>query len=958
MTDRELLRHIERSPGARVGYKQLVREFGLGGGRERRLLLEHLARLTAAGQLLKTDREQWSIARVAQTRDNLIAGRLDLHRDGFGFVRVTGQKDAGESTDVFIPPPEINGAMPGDQVLVELAPSRGGADATRRQGRIVRVLTRRNPTIVGIFHYAANPRQTGHQVLAFDEKLTQPILIPLDSPLPEPRATLRSPHRVLGEEAQAQIREYPDLEGLVVDVEVTEWPTATRTPRGRVVEVLGRQDDFGVDVEMVIRKHQLPRVFPSDVLAEARSVAHLDPAIVMGRRDFRDRTIVTIDGETARDFDDAVEVREHPDGTWELDVHIADVAEYVRPATALDLEARLRGTSVYFPDRAIPMLPQELSSGICSLRPNEDRLVLSCLMRIDAAGEITSYEVCEGVIRSARRMTYTAVAAILNRDSDSDSDAHEAARSEYATLVPHFEAMERLARLLNAKRDRRGSIDFDLPEPTIQFDASGAMQGVTRATRSWANRLIEEFMLSANESVASWLSEHAPSIYRIHEKPDPKRILDFEDIAAGFGYSLGLGNLPVKRFAMKHEQRERQHSTRRDGRERSTHRSAHEVPEDLPVTPQMYQRLARRIAGKPEERILSYLMLRSLKQARYAEENEGHFALAAGFYTHFTSPIRRYPDLIVHRTAKVLLRLGVSGRGTLRTGAPTEFRAALGSGIAAETAYTHTENAGLPYALLDSQANASQPSSRIAALDGKRRRRRVGSESSAVSSREPASSYGDDGSNIPELTDGSSRAERTTAEASATPDPTALLPAAELSAIATESSEAERRADAAERELVEWKKIRFMATRVGEEFDGLILNCTKYGLFVELHELFVEGLVPIQSLGELDGDQYTYRENTREILGETWRRRFRMGQSVRVLLERVNAVEKRLQFAIVPGADEASAPSRFGKFPKKPASATGKVANSKKGKKSMQGSTAKHRIPAPKGTGKKGKRKR
>ncbi len=925
MTDRELLHYVEQAPHARVAYKQLVHEFGLGGGRERRLLLEHLARLTAQGALTKVDREQWTIApKTARggNRDNLIAGRLDLHRDGFGFVRVTGQRNAGESTDVFIPPPEIGGAMQGDQVLVEVAPVRAGADTNRRQGRIVRVLTRRNPTIVGIFRQATNPRQTGHQVIAFDEKITQPILIPFDEPLPEPRATLRSPHRVLGEEAALQIAEYPSLDGLVVDVEVTEWPTETRTPRGRVVEVLGRQDDFGVDVEMVIRKHQLPRIFPEPVLEEARTVAHLDPGLTKNlhslnsvilseaegpafalparRRDFRNRTIVTIDGETARDFDDAVEVREHEDGSWELDVHIADVAQYVQPGTALDLEARLRGTSVYFPDRAIPMLPQELSSGICSLKPDEDRLVLSCLMRIDPEGEITGYEVCEGVIRSARRMTYTQVAAVLDGD--------ETIRAEFAPLVPHFEAMLQLAQMLNRKRNRRGSIDFDLPEPTVQFDAEGAMAGVTRAIRSWANRLIEEFMLAANESVASWLSEHAPALYRIHEKPDPKRILDFEDTAAGFGYSLGLGNLPVKRFTMKHESRERRHKTERDGRARSTHRDAHEVPEELPVTPQMYQRLAQKIAGKPEERILSYLMLRSLKQARYSEENDGHFALAAGYYTHFTSPIRRYPDLIVHRIAKTLLHAGVSGQGTPRTGEPSEFREPI----------------------------KIEESSRL----------EPGRKSSQAKRRNEASSQPDCNKDV------SSQPKRSEVEGPASsPAITAPIATMELSGIATETSETERRADAAERELIEWKKIRFMASKVGEEFNGLILSATKYGLFVELNELFVEGLVPIQSLSELDGDQYTYRENTREIQGETWRRRFRMGQAVCVLLERVNAIEKRLQFAIIPSQEELSAPSPFAKFAtKKP----GKV----KKRKSMQASSPKSRIPAPKGTGKKPKRKR
>ena len=867
MTDRELLRVVERSPGQRAGYKQLVREFGLGGGRERRLLLEHLARLTAAGKLTKVDREQWALRRSAESRDNLIAGRLDLHRDGFGFVRVPG-----ESSDVFIPPREMAGAMQGDQVLVELAP---GPDPDRRQGRIVRVLTRRNATVVGVFHYARHERETGHKVIAFDEKIAQPILIPFDTALPEPRAMLRSPHRVMGAEAAAQLLEYPDLEGLVVDVEITAWPTETRAPRGRVAEVLGRPDDFGVDVEMVIRKHQLPREFPENVLAEAQAVAKLDREEMARRRDFRGNTIVTIDGETARDFDDAVEVRELADGTWELDVHIADVAEYVHAATALDLEARLRATSVYFPDRAIPMLPQELSTDICSLRPDEDRLVLSCLMRIDGRGEVQSYEVCEGVIRSARRMTYTQVAAVLEHDAE--------ARAQFAELVPRFEAMERLAKLLNVKRNRRGSIDFDLPEPSIEFDASGAMKGVTRSQRNWAHRLIEEFMLAANESVASWLSEHAPALYRVHEKPDPKRILDFEDQAAGFGYSLGLGNLPVKRFGMKHDQRDRQRKSERDGRGRSTHRTSYEVPEDLPVTPRMYQALAKRLAGKPEERILSYLMLRSLKQARYSEENEGHFALAASFYTHFTSPIRRYPDLIVHRVSKALLRAGTSGEGVPRTGEPEEFR---------------------------------EPGEEAATRPGKD---------------------------------------------SATRAVTVPIPTVALAAIAVESSEAERRADAAERELVEWKKIRFMSGRVGEDFDALILSATKYGLFVELNDLFVEGLVPVHSLGALDGDRYTYRENTREILGEVWGRKFRIGDKARVLLERVDAVEKRLQFAIVLNEQEVA--KGRGRLPKlggksKPAKSTKGKREKKAKKKSAQSSTPKYRIPAPKGVGNKPKRKR
>jgi ribonuclease R len=819
MTDRELLRHIERSPGSRAGYKQLVREFGLGGGRERRLLLEHLARLTAAGHLTKTDREQWTIAKTAQSRDNLVAGRLDLHRDGFGFVRSNDRKTNDD--DIFIPPNEINGAMQGDQVLVDVAPARPDG---RRSGRILRVLTRRNPTVVGIFHYTRgserNRERHGNYVVPFDERMTQPVVIPFDSELPEPGSSA-SPHRVLGDEAR---HTYADLEGLVVDVEITDWPTPTRPARGRVIEVLGEEDDFGVDVEMVIRKHQLPRIFPDNVLAEARAVAHLDPAIVAARRDFRDLPIVTIDGETARDFDDAVLVRHHEDGTWELQVHIADVAQYVTPGSSLDLEARLRGTSVYFPDRAIPMLPQELSTDICSLRPAEDRLVLSCLMQIDAQGDVLGYEVTEGVIRSAQRMTYTQVHAILEADP--------ATRDAFRSLVPEFERMHELALILNRKRERRGSIDFDLPEPIIEFDQFGAMKAVTRSERNWAHRLIEEFMLAANESVASWLENlGVPSIYRIHEKPEPRRVMEFEDTAAAFGYSLGIGNLPIKRFQMKAERREHQ---RHGGGHHRNQPRAHEIPDDIPVTPQMYQKLSAKIAGRPEERILSYLMLRSLKQARYSEKNEGHFALAAPCYTHFTSPIRRYPDLIVHRITKELLRQGVDGHGVLAAGEPHAKRASR---------------------------SHSAPSLLI----------------------EPVQEFGSD-------------------HRSARRNPQDLhtsLDEASLGMIAQESSDTERRADAAERELVEWKKIKFMKDRVGEDFDAMILSATKYGLFVELDNLFVEGLVPIQSLGALDHDRYTYRENTRQIIGEYWGRKFSLGQRVRVLLDRVDAVEKRLQFSIL-----------------------------------------------------------
>jgi ribonuclease R len=671
---------------------------------------------------------------------------------------------------------------------------------------------------------------------------------------------------VLGEEAQAsqvhwseELDPHRPLEGLAVDVEITDFPTVGRPARGRVIEVLGPPDAFGVDVEIIIRKHHLPHVFPANVLAEAtgsaaQTVDTLSAGELGRRQDFRGLPIVTIDGETARDFDDAVLVKPLANGNWELQVHIADVSHYVRPGTSLDLEARLRGTSVYFPDRAIPMLPPQLSSGMCSLRPDEDRLVLSCVMEIDGRGEVLGYEVCEGIIRSARRMTYTQVQGILDGDA--------ATRAEFAGLVAEFERMHELALKLNAKRHRRGSIDFDLPEPVIQFDPDGNMEAIVRSQRGWSHRLIEEFMLSANECVATWIeSQGVPSIYRIHEIPDPKRIIDFEETASQFGYSLGFSSLPVKRIQTKGD--------RRDARGTNRQVKTHEVAESIPVTPQMYQRLTAKIAGKPEERILSYLMLRSLKQARYSEQNVGHFALASPSYTHFTSPIRRYPDLIVHRLLRALIQSGANLEGA---------------------------------AIL---SDAPQPWQEKPTGKGR-----------------------------------SDRHERPTFEGP--------IPEAELGAIATESSQSERRADDAERELIEWKKIKFMQDRVGEDFHGIVLSCTKYGFFVELNDLFIEGLVPLSSLQD---DRYFFRDTDRQIVGAQSGRVFKMGQRVHVLLDRIDRQQRRLQFALLPSEEDAVAPRSLRRSKKVEAKAEERTHSSpnRSGKKGKTKSKARERNKKAKG---------
>jgi ribonuclease R len=832
LSDTAILTKIERQPKQAAGFKQLVRELGVRG-EDRREFEERLEKLVARGELVKVDDDRYAIP-AKPKKENVVIGRLTMHRDGYGFV-IPESKSLQErlAGDIFVNPQAIGSAMHGDRVMVEMGPVRDG----RAEGRILRVVGRAHPTIVGTFHYG----NRYNYVTPMDEKITQDVVIPRGMEYPQessaavpaavdagvppaslkagrPQASRRdasatSRHRVLGEEARRREIAWDDLEGVVVDVEITDWPTPTQNPRGRVIEILGYEDDFGVDVEIIIRKYHLPHRFPAEVLDEAQRIEPVIAAKELHRRrDYRNLPIVTIDGETARDFDDAVTVRRRSNGNFELQVHIADVAHYVTAASALDQEARLRGNSVYFPDRAVPMLPLELSTDICSLRPHLDRLVLSCVMEIDHRGEVLGFELNEGVIRSAERMTYTDVNLILEGDA--------ALRRRYAPIVDVFELMRELAMILNRKRERRGAIDFDLPEPVIEFDEFGLMRAITRSERNVAHRLIEEFMLAANECVASYLEQRVASLYRIHEKPEPKKVLEFEQIAAAFGYSLGVGAVPVKKFRYVDDHRPR----RREGdRTRSGQRAREiEIPEDIHITPRMYQNLARKIAGKPEERILSYLMLRSLKQARYSEQNQGHFALAAPTYTHFTSPIRRYPDLIVHRILKDVL---------------------------------HSES---PVA---GRQSPESPWERSAAVSAAGR--------AGVS---PARG------------------------ARGTPALHGPIPEELLHDIAAESSEAERRGDDAERELMDWKKIKFMQDRIGEEFEGLIISVTKFGFFVELKDLFIEGLVPLATLTD---DRYLFHENTRQIIGQRTKKTYSLGDTVQVIVDRIDRMQKKLQFAVV-----------------------------------------------------------
>ncbi len=751
-----------------------------------------------------------------RSRDpNLVSGRIVAHRDGYGFL-VADQPLPGVEGDLFIGRDNLDDAMHGDRVLARIIRRRFDG---RAEGRVVRILQRENPSVVGLFRYGPH----GNVVLPYDTRIVHEISIPPGAELtPELQQKLGvAPGR---EPASMRRMRMPELDGSVVNVEITRFPRSGLAPAGRVIEILGRPGDIGVDVEIIIRKHHLPHTFPPEVLAEAHSTPQqVDASTPAGRRDFRDLPIVTIDGETARDFDDAVYVRPLPGGHFELQVHIADVAHYVRGGSPLDQEARLRGTSVYFPNRAVPMLPEELSNGICSLNPHVDRLVMSAIMEIDRSGKTVRADFTPGVIRSAERMTYTNVNKVL------EGDAEMLAR--YAALAQDFRRMKDLALVLNRRRQERGSIDFDLPEPVIEFDEYGTMTSILRSERNIAHRVIEEFMLAANEAVAAYLDRlGVAALYRVHEKPDPKRVLEFEELAQAFGYSLGVEDLTERRIAVRHGQvrpaaRAHGHA---QGQSRGRMRSMTvtlPASEEIDIRPQHYQRLTEKIAGKPEERILSYLMLRSLKQARYAAELLGHFALGVREYTHFTSPIRRYPDLIIHRVLKWTL-----------------------------------EHAG---SLPAPQASPREPQ--------------------AHRGREKSRHDGD------------------------APLPTAgPYRRIELDEIASESSEDERRAEAAERELIEWKTAQFMENHLGEEYEALIVSVQKFGFFVELTEIFVEGLVPIDRLEESTGLRCTYRDRDHVIVAEPHRpsrgaarRIFRLGDTVNVRAERIDPLRRRVEFALI-----------------------------------------------------------
>jgi ribonuclease R len=682
---------------------------------ERAAFKRQLKSLVSSGDLLQIRGNRFGLPE----KMDLVVGRLTTNPRGFGFV----VPEHGEGGDIYVAAANLIEAMHGDRVVarVERRTEKGA------EGRIIKILERSQSNIVGRFEI--DEAGLGY-VVPFDRRVLTDVHVPT------------------GQWSEAE-------PGEMVVVEITRWPSATRGPVGRVTEVLGRIDEPGVDTQIIIRKFNIPDAHGEEAIAEATRLGTVvKERDIKGRTDFRSLTTVTIDGEHARDFDDAITIERLPNGHFWLGVHIADVAHYVKEGSALDEEAYERGTSVYFTERAVHMFPAELATGLCSLNPHVDRLVQSCLMEVDGRGNVVRYELHDGVINSDARMTYTAVNAIL-------TDRDEAVMREYAPLVPMFEQMHELFKILNERRRRRGSIDFDLPEAEVILSELGQIEDIVASERNVAHRLIEEFMLLANETVASHLDAHAiPALHRVHEAPDAKNVEEFEEFITTLGYSLG-----------------------------STGRS---------VTPKQFQKLIDRIRGTPEERPIAALMLRTMQKARYDAASLGHFGLATDHYTHFTSPIRRYPDLLVHRVLR-----------EARHGAMTAARQE-------------------------------------------------------------------------ELIE-------------------------ELPEIAKHTSEMERRADEAERELLQWKKVRFMANKVGDEYDGFITGVAPFGLFVELTDHYVEGLVHISSMAD---DYYRFVEQQHILKGENTRKVYRLGDKVRVQVVRVDMERRQVDLGLTEILDRVRADER------------------------------------------------
>ncbi|OQO98806.1 ribonuclease R [Geobacillus sp. 44C] len=563
--------------------QELEEAFGITDAAEFKEFVKALVAMEEQGLVVRTRSNRYGVPE----KMNLVRGKVSGHAKGFAFV----VPEDPSLDDIFIPPSEMKNAMHGDTVLVRVHSESSGA---RREGTVVRILERGVTEVVGTY---TESKYFGF-VIPDDKKIVNDIFIPK--------------HAANGA-----------VEGHKVVVRLTSYPQGRMSAEGEVIKILGHKNDPGVDILAIIHKHGLPLQFPDEVIEHANSISDtITEKDLQGRRDLREQMIVTIDGEDAKDLDDAVTVTKLENGNYKLGVHIADVSYYVEEGSPIDREAYERGTSVYLVDRVIPMIPHRLSNGICSLNPKVDRLTLSCEMEINERGEVVSHEIFQSVIRTTERMTYSDVNKIL-------VDKDEELRKKYEPLVPMIELMAELAEILRNKRMKRGAIDFDFKEAKVLVDENGKPYDVVLRERSVAERLIEEFMLVANETVAEhfhWLN--VPFIYRVHEDPKPEKLQRFLEFITNFGYVVkGTGNQ---------------------------------------IHPRALQEILEAVRGEPEEMVISTVMLRSMKQARYDAESLGHYGLSTDFYTHFTSPIRRYPDLIVHRLIRTYLINGQMDEQTQR----------------------------------------------------------------------------------------------------------------------------------------------------------------------------------------------------------------------------------------------------------------------------------------------------
>ncbi|PYZ92873.1 ribonuclease R [Salipaludibacillus keqinensis] len=583
MTKDGILHYMKHEADKPLSIKEMEAAFGLEDSSQFKAFVQTLNELEENGDVVRTRTNRYGLPE----KMDLIRGEVIMHAKGFAFVKTEEGMD-----DVYISSSELNDAMNKDKVLVRMQSNSGGA---RPEGTIIRILKRGVTQTVGTYkddkHYGF--------VVSDDKRIPTDIFIPKN-------------------------QELGAVDGHKVLVEITKYPEGRMNAEGHVSKILGHKNDPGVDILSVIHKHGLPGDFAQEVVDQANQVPdEIDPEEIKGRRDLRDETIVTIDGADAKDLDDAVQVKKLDNGNYLLGVHIADVTHYVNEGSPIDLEAAERATSCYLVDRVIPMIPHRLSNGICSLNPQVDRLTLSCDMEINPQGEVVNHEIYESVIRTNERMTYTDVRKILLEED-------EEVTKRYEPLVPFFKGMEELAAILRKKRFSRGAIDFDFKEAGVVVDEEGTPTDIVLRERSVAEKLIEEFMLAANETVAEhfhWMK--VPFVYRIHEDPDEEKLNNFLEFITNFGYVVkGTSNT---------------------------------------IHPRALQELLEEVKGEPEEAVISTVMLRSMKQAKYDPENIGHFGLSADFYSHFTSPIRRYPDLIVHRLIRTYLIEGKTDEKTIES---------------------------------------------------------------------------------------------------------------------------------------------------------------------------------------------------------------------------------------------------------------------------------------------------